>query len=437
MLFRNWGDFALGRHWGDLRRINFGRVLCVHARKLMIGAISPSYRKAPPTFADCCRNLKTQYSSLSLFATNQRYYLWGHVVTDEIESEEFNTEIENDEVPFVEFDISVSPSDPTLELLANQVTRGDIIVPFYQRKYVWKIEQASRLIESFLMGLPVPQVFLYVNDEDLLEVIDGQQRIMSVKYFLEGFFGEADNQNRRQIFKLKGLSERSEYNGKTFSELSSRDQRKLRNSTLRAINIKQLKPSLRNDSVFHIFERLNTGGTQLKPQEIRNAVYRGKIVDSLKALNLTDGWHKILGIKRADKNQKDVELVLRLFALFEVWPDYEKPMLRYLNTQMDANKKFDSDRAQRFTERFPLAVNTVNEALASPFRPKGVINAAVLEAVMVTVLENPQISAEQLSERYPSLVTPEWIDSFFSRSTTDTHILRARLEAAKAILTDA
>ena len=221
-------------------------------------------------------------------------------VSQEEEFATLETEEENDESPFVEFDISVSPSDPTLELLASQVQRGDIIIPFYQRLFVWKIEQSSKLIKSFLMGLPVPQVFLYVNDEGQLEVMDGQQRIKSVTYFFEGYFGEPDHQNRRQIFKLKGLSERSEYNGKTFLELSARDQRKLRNSTLRAINIKQLKPSLRNDSVFHIFERLNTGGTQLKPQEIRNAVYRGKIVDELRALSTKSGvangsWHHTSG----------------------------------------------------------------------------------------------------------------------------------------------
>src|SRR5271169_2956369 len=129
-------------------------------------------------------------------------------MNQENEFDSVEVEDEADEAPFVEFDISVSPSDPTLELLASQVLRGDIIIPFYQRLFVWKIEQASKLIESFLMGLPVPQVFLYVNDEGQLEVIDGQQRIKSVTYFFEGYFGEADNQNRRQVFRLKGLSER-------------------------------------------------------------------------------------------------------------------------------------------------------------------------------------------------------------------------------------
>ena len=218
-------------------------------------------------------------------------------------------------------------------------------------------------------------------------MIDGQQRLMSVKYFLDGFFGEEDEKGKRQAFRLRGLSERSEFNGKTFKDLSPKDQRKFRNSTLRAINIKQLKPSLRNDSVFHIFERLNTGGTRLKAQEIRNAVYRGKIVDGLEALNRTPDWRKLIGLGRPDKNQKDVELILRLFSLFNIWENYEKPMLRYLNQFMGSERDFNSDRAVTFRRKFPEVVSFVNSALERPFRPRGVLNSAVLEAVMVTLLE--------------------------------------------------
>lgn len=359
-------------------------------------------------------------------------------MTDDLTSgDDLDLEQEEDEVPYVEFDISVSPSDPSLELLAQQVERGDIIIPFYQRKYVWKIEQASRLIESFLMGLPVPQVFLYVNDDDQLEVIDGQQRIRSVAYFFEGFFGEEDNKGKRQTFKLKGLSERSEYNGRTFKELSPRDQRKLNNATLRAINIKQLKPSLRNDSVFHIFERLNTGGTQLKPQEIRNAVYRGAIVDQIRALNENEEWQRILGLKKPDKNQKDVELVLRLFSLYDNWHEYEKPMLKFLNASMDSNREFKGARAKRFIERFPQAVSVVDEALTKPFRPRGVLNAAVMEAVMITVLEHPEIEADELADRYAALIRNAEFMRHTTGGTTDTLVLKSRLESAEAILTDA
>lgn len=355
-------------------------------------------------------------------------------MNDDMNDEILETEEESDESPFIEFDISVSPSDPTLELLCSQIERGDVIIPFYQRRYVWKIEQASRLVESFLMGLPVPQIFLYVNDDDQLEVIDGQQRLLSIKYFFDGYFGDPDAKGRQQVFRLKGLSEISSYNGKLFSELSIKEQRKLRNAPLRAINIKQLKPSARNDSVFHIFERLNTGGTQLKPQEIRNAVYRGEIVNALKELNCIEEWQKILGIKKQDKNQKDVELILRLFSLFKRWDDYEKPMLKFLNNSMSEEKKFDSVRANEFKSLFPQVAKKVARNISKPFRPKGVINAAVLESVMVTLLENPEIRDEQLQQNYDILLGNVDYNSFVRGGTTDTAVLKKRFEIARGIL---
>ncbi len=351
-------------------------------------------------------------------------------VDDEILMEE-----ESDDTPFVEFDISVSPSDPTLELLVNQINRKDIVIPFYQRRYVWKIEQASRLIESFLMGLPVPQIFLYINDDDQMEVIDGQQRVLSVKYFMEGYFGDADDKGRRQVFKLKGLSERSAYNGKSFDDLPLKEQRKLRNSTLRAINIKQLKPSNRNDSVFHIFERLNTGGTQLKPQEIRNAVYRGEIVNKLQELNNADGWMNILGLKKKDKNQKDVELVLRLLSLYKRHAEYEKPMLKFLNCSMKDESSFNSERAIEFSVRFPLVVARISRLIQRPFRPKGVLNSASLEAVMLALMESElDISDAELTERYHRVMNNEEFQRLISGSTTDALVLKGRIDVAKRIM---
>jgi hypothetical protein len=355
---------------------------------------------------------------------------------EDAEYDELETELEEDETPYVQYDISVAPSDPTLELLSQQIGRGDIIIPFYQRKFVWKIEQASRLIESFLMGLPVPQVFLYVNSEDQLEVIDGQQRLKSVHYFMEGYFGDPDDKGRRQVFRLKGLSELSGYNGKTFLELSDKDRRKLRNSTLRAINIKQLRPSAANDSVFHIFERLNTGGTQLKPQEIRNAVYRGQIVDELRELNETPGWRQLLGITKPDKNQKDIELILRLFSLFDRWEEYEKPMLGWLNRIMSEERSFDSLRAKRFRKRFPEVVTLVNESIDKPFRPKRVINAAVLEGVMITLLEHPELGPDVLTDRYDELLDNDDFLATIRGATTDTLMLKDRLIAAENVLAD-
>jgi hypothetical protein len=350
---------------------------------------------------------------------------------------ELSLEREEDDTPHVEFDISVSPSDLTLELLANKINNNDIIIPFYQRKYVWKIEQASRLIESFLMGLPVPQIFLYINEEDQLEVIDGQQRLMSIKYFFEGYFGDEDNRGRRRILKLRGISDRSEYNGKTFPELPPTDQRKLKNATLRAINIKQLSPKSGNESVFHIFERLNTGGTQLKAQEIRSAVYRGPIVTELATLNASTNWQDLLGLTKPDKNQKDVELILRLFSLFERWQHYEKPMISFLNKSMSANREFNSERASKFKERFNEVIELISTTIERPFRPKNLINSAVLEAVMITLLENKNINTESLRDRYYKLLNDEAFKHTITGPTTDTIILRDRIKVAREVLIDA
>jgi uncharacterized protein with ParB-like and HNH nuclease domain len=124
-------------------------------------------------------------------------------------SESNDVEIEyltndDDETSTVEFNIVVTSSDWTLELLASKFQCGDIIIPDYQRKFVWDIRRASTLIESFAIGLPVPQVFFYENGDGQLEVIDGQQRITSIAYFFEGFFGGEDLNGNRKVFKLKG-----------------------------------------------------------------------------------------------------------------------------------------------------------------------------------------------------------------------------------------
>lgn len=350
--------------------------------------------------------------------------------TDELQIGE-----EKEDEAYVEYDIATYPSDYTIDVLLQMKERDDIVIPPFQRKYVWTMDQASLLVESFLLGLPVPPLFLYINEENKSEVIDGQQRLMSMMYFIEGYFGEPDAKGKRQTFRLTGLSERSPFRYKTFKELEDRHQRKLNTSVLRAINIRQLSPHGASTSVFHIFERLNTGGTSLKPQEIRNAVFRGNIVDALKKLNATPEWRKILGITVADKFQRDVELILRLFSLYETWESYEKPMKEHLNRAMKGNKNFNDQRATSFVSRFPVCLNVVVKALGErPFRPSRVINASVLEAVMVTLLENPTITPQQLERNYEILLEDQDFLKVIRGATTDTKVVKDRLSLARKML---
>ncbi len=227
---------------------------------------------------------------------------------------EVDEESDENEVA-VAYDIASYPSDLTLSVVYEMWNNGDVVIPDYQRNFVWSIKQSSLLIESFLMGLPVPQVFFYVDEVNKNQVIDGQQRIMSVVYFLDGYFGSESIQGKKQVFRLQGLDDKSPFAKKRFEDLTDIHQRKLKSAVLRAINIRQLNPQGEATSVYHIFERLNTGGTPLKPQEIRNCVFRGDLVGLLRKLNQDRNWRKILGKVTYDRHQKDVELLLRVFAL--------------------------------------------------------------------------------------------------------------------------
>ena len=199
-----------------------------------------------------------------------------------------------EEEEYVQYDIATYPSDYTLSGIQELWTAKDLIIPDFQREFVWSIEQGSLLINSFLMGLPVPPVFFYIDEDNKNLVIDGQQRILSIIFYFEGYFG-VETSEKRRVFRLTGLSPKSPYHNLRFGDLKDLDQRKLRGSVLRAVNIKQLAPRSDNSSVYHIFERLNTGGTALKPQEIRNCVYRGPIVQAFRALNRDRNWRKYSG----------------------------------------------------------------------------------------------------------------------------------------------
>ncbi|MEO1140681.1 MAG: DUF262 domain-containing protein [Pseudomonadota bacterium] len=345
---------------------------------------------------------------------------------------------ESTETSTVEFNIVVTATDWSLDQLATMFQSEDIIVPDYQRKYVWDIRRASKLIESFAIGLPVPQVFFYENSDGQLEVIDGQQRITSIAYFFGGYFGPPNAGGHQKVFRLTGLEQRKDLEGKSFEELEDRTKRKLKNTSLRGVTVKQLSPEEEQpESVYHIFERLNTGGQPLNAQEIRNAVYRGPILATLEQLNLDQNWRSIYGKPDPDPKQRDIELILRLFSLFENIDEYVPPMKDFLSREMSINKSFDSARSLRFVAAFERASETANNALEKPFRPRGILNAATLEAVMGVLLEAPEGTAFN-KNIYESLIKDErFIEAFTSNTTSREQVLSRRQIAQETILADA
>lgn len=352
--------------------------------------------------------------------------------SDELEVQE---ELDDEEA-FVTYEIASYPSDLTLSGIVDMWNAGDIEIPDFQRNYVWTIQQASSLIESFLLGLPVPQVFFYVGKDNKSLLIDGQQRILSTVYFFEGFFGRETAHGRRQVFRLTGLNEKSPYAGKRYPDLDDASQRRLRGSVLRAINIRQLSPKEENTSIYHIFERLNTGGTPLTPQEIRNCVFHGDFVKKLRTLNRTPSWRKILGNKVEDRHQKDVELILRVFALSNRrWEKYEKPMKEFLNVAMRTYRDGSSPLVARFMTRFEIVCEAVSQVLGEkPFHIRGPLNSSVLDSVMCTLIDHPGVVPDNLKSRFAKLVADDAFKESTYYGTSDVSVLQRRFDTAKAYL---
>lgn len=355
------------------------------------------------------------------------------------ELEPLDSERQDHEASLRTYEILTYPADYTLEVLVDKWRKKQVIIPRFQRRFVWTQVQASKLIESFLLGLPVPAIFLYSDPEtNELLVVDGQQRLKTIAYFFEGYFGDED-QGRRSVFRLTGLDERSPYKDFTYRDLEDKDNAaylKLNDSVLRAFVIKQLDPA-DDTSIYHIFERLNTGGTFLHPQEIRNCIHQGRFNDLLISLNKDMTWRSIYGSKNPDKRQRDVELILRFFALLNSNETYQKPMKDFLNRYMKANRSPSEDELEDFRRTFSGVVALVSSKLGpKPFRIRAGLNAAVFDSVFVALAQGIRegVNLNDLEERYRALVADESFLREVSSNTTDREVVTSRIGRARDYL---
>lgn len=245
------------------------------------------------------------------------------------EDVELSFDNENDEetlIPQKDNRIFTSSGDPEVVSLYDQWKRGRLdLQPDFQRQYVWDASKASKLIESAILRIPLPIIYLSEEQDGKEYVIDGQQRLTSFFAFIDGAFPDG------KLFKLSGLIVCAELNGKKFSELSEELQDKVRRYKIRAITF--LKDSSENLK-FEIFERLNTGSVQLNDQELRNCLYRGNFNVALKEMAAEPDFMYICGLKTPDKRMKDKELVLRFCAFYhKTYLNYKAPIRNFLNTE--------------------------------------------------------------------------------------------------------
>jgi hypothetical protein len=360
---------------------------------------------------------------------------------DENPIEILDSEKEDAESTSSHYEIVSIPADFTLEGLVSKLNKKQLVIPGFQRKYVWSQRQASRLVESFLLGLPVPALFLYADTETgELQVIDGQQRLTSIKQFFDGAFQNA-NMAKAKIFTLTGLAEDSIYAGKTAKQLREESPatfEKLNDSVMRAFMIKQLDPHDAT-SVYHIFERLNTGGTVLQGQEIRNCVYHGRLNDLINELNQIQDWRKILGKERGDPRMRDVEMILRFISLYFYESEYKKPMKDFLSWAMKKKRNLPSEEVADLRMVFIQTCYKVVSSLGEmPFHMESSkMNPAVFDAVFTVAAGIEGDFARDFKERFYKLIASDVFKKNSSYRTTDINEVKQRLHLARQFLTDA
>ncbi len=325
------------------------------------------------------------------------------------------------------FSITSYGADYTVDSLVKRMKGGAFIIPEFQRKFVWSQRHASKFLESLLMGLPVPGIFLYKQAETNKHlVIDGQQRLTSLRAFYEGLFGE-------RKFKLVGV--RQPWADKTYAELDASDQLKLDDSIVHATIFQQEHPKDVLDSIYFVFERINSGGIRLSPQEIRNCVSHGPFLDLIKELNANEDWRAIYG--PISRRLKDQELILRFLALYKKSGEYARPLAGFLNDFTEGHMKADAAKIAELRKAFGSTISAVRQGIGEKaFRPIRAFNTAVFDSVMVglarRVSQSPAPDPRKVGEAYDQLLQDKSYQEFWARSTADEEFVKKRIAAATA-----
>lgn len=285
-----------------------------------------------------------------------------------------------DSTPVKDRKVVTQPYDLGIDSIVSQVKDNILFLrplnsrPKFQRQYVWTDKLASKLIESVLLNVPIPPCYLSENEDNELDVIDGQQRIYSLYRFLNN------------EFKLSGLEAITEINGLRFFELSSKQQRKIKTHTLRCVVItNESHPEIK----FDVFERLNTNTSPLNAQELRNCIARGPLNDLLGELSFGERWLSIRGRKTPDKRLADEEIILRYFAFRTLGLEsYRTPQKHWLTSAAKAGRKFDNQKIDELRSLWSSSLDVVLEFFepkdAFRRRDSRAINRALFDLIMTT-----------------------------------------------------
>lgn len=336
--------------------------------------------------------------------------------------------------------VTFSTQDYPIDGLVKRLERGSMLIPQFgrsddrlqtpgfQRGFVWSKAQMDRFVESLLLGYPVPGIFLVKQTEDnRLLVLDGQQRLETLRRFYEGIHGGRE-------FSLQNVG--TVLRGKTYKTLDEPDRIKLDDSYLQATIVISDGSLQINDAIYQIFERLNSGGTQLTPHEIRVALYAGPLVDFIETCNADRAWRSLFG--PPSKRIRDHELISRILALYQDADSYMRPLKHFLNRFFADHR--DMRGVDPTIERLFIraCAKLAGEVGPEAFRSAAgnQVNAAQAEAVTVGMMRALTAGAEvnDLPGRIHHLRTDAEFVRWTTRATADKDAVTERLRLATEAL---
>ena len=380
------------------------------------------------------------------------------------ERESYEDYADDTDASIAEYDIAAVPSDFNVMTLTQLVDNGWVRIPGFQRHFVWDLARASKLIESLVLGLPVPQLFLYEQDRDRHLLIDGQQRLMSIYYFKQQRFPLPKRRpDLRRIFDEKGnIPEGVIHNNDYFQDFNLRLPERLPGSKnrltglkystleeyqvrldmrpIRCIVIKQNGPSDDDSAMYEVFNRLNSGGINLRPQEIRTSMYHSQFYTMLNQVNLEQDWRQLLQADDPDLHMKDIEVLLRGFAMLVDGGEYRPSMVKFLNQFSKKCEIYDAEHNQYLRGLFLSFLRATGNLPERIFiNRNNRFNIALYEATFTATCRDAYRRRKNVEED----IRPEQVDELKSDAafigasqsgTTQTDNVQKRLERATAIL---
>ena len=379
--------------------------------------------------------------------------------------ERYDDDDEEDVDEFVEYDITATPNDFNLFTIVSYIESGVFVIPGFQRNYVWDIKRASRLIESLIRGLPVPQLFIYEEARNKFLVIDGHQRLMSIYYFfkqrfprkearphLRAIFNEHGripekvlNNNKyfddfRLALPVSGTGKSNRFHGIDYDSLGE-DKTWLDLRPLRIVVVKQNSPNDGHSAMYEIFNRLNSGGLNLRPQEIRLCLYHSDFYDMLERINTEPVWRRFLRSNNPDLHMRDVEVLLRAFAILSDSEQYRPSLVKFLNQFSNKARGYTREHNQYLADLFKSFLNAAAHLSEDTFINKGNgrINIALIEAAFYatcrdSVAKGELVTQELDADRLRELENDnEFVDASTSNTTSRNNV-NIRLRRGVSIL---